>query len=205
MSGGAELIGGPEKRSIVLVPHDPGWADAFVRHRTRVVGALGARAVRVDHIGSTSVPGLDAKPIVDVDLSVADPDDEGAYLEDLLRAGYELRVREPGHRLVRSPSLDAHIHVCAAGGPWERRHLLFREWLRRDRADREAYAALKHRLAGRDWPTMNHYAEAKGHLIAGITGRAEAWAQASGWTVDHIPGSARMEHDRWVDHVRGDR
>jgi GrpB-like predicted nucleotidyltransferase (UPF0157 family) len=75
-------------------------------------------------------PELVAKPIVDIDLSVADPDDEAAYLDDLLGAGYELRVREPGHRLVRTPQRDVHVHVCAVGSRWERRHLLFRDRLR---------------------------------------------------------------------------
>lgn len=182
VSGEVELIGGPEKRDIVLVPYDPTWPEAFLGHRRRILDALGERALRVDHVGSTAVPGLCAKPILDLDLSVADPDDEGSYLDDLLRAGYDLRVREPGHRLVRTPDRDVHVHVCAAGGRWERRHLLFRDRLRHDDADREAYAALKHRLARLDWPTMNDYAEAKGALIEEITERAEAWAHASGWS-----------------------
>lgn len=179
-----ELIGGVERRDIVLVPYDPVWPETFARHRERIVATLGDRALRVDHIGSTSVPGLTAKPVVDIDLSVVDPDDEADYVDDLVAAGYRLRVREPGHRMLRTPARDVHLHVCAAGSRWERRHLLFRDWLRRDAADREAYVALKQHLATMRWPSMSAYADAKGPLIAEITERAEDWARADGWTFD---------------------
>ncbi|MHA6630937.1 GrpB family protein [Pseudonocardia sichuanensis] len=177
-----ELIGGPEKRAIRIVAHDPAWPTRFAAERARIVQALGATARRVYHIGSTAVPGLVAKPIIDIDLSVPDPGDEPSYLPALERAGYHLRVRQPGHRMVRSAALDVHVHVCGEGSDWERRHLLFRDWLRRDAADRAAYAALKRALAERDWADMNAYAEAKGGLIAEITVRAEEWAQAVGWS-----------------------
>ena len=169
---GVELIGGVEHRKIVLVPHDPAWARRFSHEHARIVAALGARAIRVDHVGSTAVAGLIAKPIVDIDVSVADVEDEDAYLPDLLAAGYEVRVRESGHRLVRTPARDVHVHVCDAGSEWEQRHLAFRDRLRADAADREAYAALKVRLAAHDWPDMNAYADAKGPLIAAILARA---------------------------------
>jgi GrpB-like predicted nucleotidyltransferase (UPF0157 family) len=167
-----EVIGGREHRAIVLVPHDPAWADRFAAEEARIRAALGERAVRVDHVGSTSVPGLVAKPIVDVDVSVADVEDEPAYLPALLAAGYELRVREPGHRLVRTPARDVHVHVCSAGSAWERDHLAFRDRLRASPADRDAYAALKQRLAQQDWPAMDDYADAKGPLIREILARA---------------------------------
>ncbi|MFE7405220.1 GrpB family protein [Isoptericola sp. NPDC057559] len=185
-----ELVGGVERREIVLVEPDPAWPARFARERERIAAALGPVAVRVDHVGSTSVPGLAAKPIVDIDVSVPDVEDEDAYLPALLAAGYLLRVREPGHRLVRTPDLGVHVHVCSAGSDWERLHLLFRDRLRHDADDRAAYAALKRELAAREWPSMNHYAEAKGELIAEITARAEAWASATGWRVadaDHGP------------------
>lgn len=159
--------------------------------------ALGAVALRVDHIGSTSVAGLVAKPIIDVDVSVSDPDDEVSYLPQMLVAGYLLRVREPGHRMFRTPDLDVHVHVCAKGSQWERRHLLFRDWLRHNERDRAAYGQLKTDLARREWSDMNTYAAAKGPLIAAIntyaaakgpliaaiTERAERWAGAGGWTL----------------------
>jgi GrpB-like predicted nucleotidyltransferase (UPF0157 family) len=181
MSDDGELIGGQEKREIRIVAYDVAWPARFVAERDHIVAALGVLARRVDHIGSTSVPGLDAKPIVDIDLSVPDVDDEASYLPALERAGYHLRVRQPGHRMVRTADRGVHVHVCAEGSDWERRHLLFRDWLRHDKADREAYASLKRELATHDWPDMNTYAAAKDTLIAEITARAEEWASTMGW------------------------
>ena len=172
MADDIELVGGVEHREIVVVPHDAAWAGRFVVEEARIRAALGDRAVRIDHVGSTAVPGLVAKPIVDIDLSVADVEDESSYLPDLLAAGYDLRVREPGHRLVRTPARDVHLHVCGAGSEWEQRHLAFRDRLRASTSDRDAYAALKIRLAGQDWPDMNGYSDAKGTLIAEILDRA---------------------------------
>jgi GrpB-like predicted nucleotidyltransferase (UPF0157 family) len=150
-----ELIGGQEKRNIIVVPYDLTWPKRFAAERERIIGSLGATARRADHIGSTSVPGLDAKPIIDIDLSVPDVEDESSYLAALGRAGYHLRVRQPGHRMVRTADLSVHVHVCADGSEWERRHLLFRDWLRRDTGDRQAYArtqarAGRARLAGHE-------------------------------------------------------
>ncbi len=175
------LVGGQEHRIIRVVAHQDRWPQHFQAERDRIIVALGEAALRVDHIGSTAVPGLVAKPIIDIDLSVADPDDEVAYLPQLLAAGYQLRVREPGHRMVRTPELAVHVHICGAGSEWERRHLLFRDWLRHDTQDREAYGTLKSSLAQREWADMNAYAAAKGPLIAAITGRAEQWVTSSGW------------------------
>ena len=94
-----------EKREIKVVPPDPTWPAKFAIEREKILTALGVKAVRVDHIGSTSVPGLAAKPIIDIGLSVLDVDREEHYLPDLIVAGYQLRVREPGHRMVRTPDL----------------------------------------------------------------------------------------------------
>jgi GrpB-like predicted nucleotidyltransferase (UPF0157 family) len=179
----SELIGGIEKRDIVIVPYSLQWPARFEHERQRIEDALGAVACRVDHVGSTSVPGLPAKPIVDIDLSVPDVEAESAYLPPLENAGYRLRVRQRGHRMVRTPALDVHVHVCTVGSEWERQHLLFRDWLRNDECDREVYAALKHDLAKREWADMNAYSEAKGSLISEITRRAEAWAKRLGWAV----------------------
>ncbi len=178
-----ELIGGQEKREIRIVAHDTSWPQRFRSEQARIVLALGTLALRVDHIGSTSVVGLAAKPIIDIDLSVSDPDNETGYLPQLVASGYLLRVREPGHRMLRTPELDVQVHVCAKGSEWERRHLLFRDWLRHDERDRAAYAQLKTDLGRRDWSDMNAYAAAKGPLIASITERAEQWAGAGGWTL----------------------
>ncbi|WP_207843430.1 GrpB family protein [Williamsia soli] len=183
MDPGVELIGGIEQRAIVLVPYEPAWPADFAREQRRIESALGEAAIRIDHIGSTSIPGLSAKPIIDINLTVRDPDDEVAYLPALESAGYRLRVREPGHRMVRTPELDVHVHVCAPGSDWQRRHLLFRDWLRHNVADRATYEALKKCLAAQEWSDMNEYAAAKGPLIGEITDRAEQWAQRTGWRV----------------------
>jgi GrpB-like predicted nucleotidyltransferase (UPF0157 family) len=177
-----ELIGGKEKREIRIVSHDPAWSGRFIRERQRIATALGDVAVRVDHIGSTAVPGLAAKPILDIDLSVPDVEAEKEYLPQLEAAGYVLRVRQRGHRLVRTAERDVHVHICDIGSDWEYRHLLFRDWLRQNAEDREAYGRLKVELAQREWADMNEYADAKGPLIADITERAEVWARDSGWT-----------------------
>ncbi len=178
MSGETELIGGVERRTIEVVPYDPSWPAAFAREHARIATAMGARAQRIDHVGSTSVPGLAAKPIIDVQVSVADPEDEDAYLPALVSTGYELRVREPGHRMFRTPARDVHVHVCEAGSDWERRTLLFRDRLRADTGDRERYAAVKLRLAEREWPDMNAYAFAKTPIVEEILARAEAAASS---------------------------
>ncbi|MBA8815064.1 GrpB-like predicted nucleotidyltransferase (UPF0157 family) [Microbacterium halimionae] len=169
-----ELIGGVEPRAIVIVDPDPAWAERFVRAHARISAALGTFARRIDHIGSTSVPGLPAKPIIDIDVSVADVEDETGYVPALVAAGYLLRVREPGHRMLRTPNLDTHVHICTVGSEWEEDHLLFRDWLRQHPADRDAYAVLKRQLATRDWTDMNEYSDAKTSFIAEILSRARS-------------------------------
>jgi GrpB-like predicted nucleotidyltransferase (UPF0157 family) len=126
----------------------------------------------VEHIGSTSVVGLAAKPIVDILLTVPGVDDEPSYLPALLAAGYVLRVRETGHRLLRTPELDVHLHVMTDGDPGAGAYLAFRDRLRACASDRDLYADTKRQLATRHWPTMNHYAEAKSDVVSQILGRA---------------------------------
>jgi ribA/ribD-fused uncharacterized protein len=181
---GESLIGGREKREIVIADPDPAWSSRFRHERDRLRKALGDRALRIEHVGSTSVPGLAAKPIVDIQVSVDDVEDEAGYLPRLEAAGYHLRVRQPDHRMVRTRQLDVHVHICSAGGAWERDHLLFRDWLRTTPADRAAYERLKRELATRDWFDVNQYAEAKGGLIDEILGRAREWADRTGWRID---------------------
>jgi GrpB-like predicted nucleotidyltransferase (UPF0157 family) len=175
-----ELIGGAEHRRIVVVQYDEEWPRTFERHRQSIQHALGS-SVRIEHVGSTAVPGLAAKPIVDVQISVGDVESEQTYVPALTAVGYALRVRQRHHRMLRTPRLDVHVHVCSRASEWERRHLLFRDWLRTDDRDRSAYEALKRTLAARDWETMNDYADAKGEFIATALERAEAWARRTGW------------------------
>jgi GrpB-like predicted nucleotidyltransferase (UPF0157 family) len=180
----AVLVGGREERPVVLAAPDPGWPALYEHHRAHLAGALGPRARRIDHVGSTAVPGLAAKPVVDIQVTVDDPDDEPAFGPLLESAGYAVRVREPGHRMFRTPDRAVHVHVWAAGSADERRHVLFRDWLRRDDADRARYEEVKRALAARRWRDTNYYAEAKGPVIADIMGRAESWATRVGWQPD---------------------
>jgi GrpB-like predicted nucleotidyltransferase (UPF0157 family) len=171
------LIGGPESAPIEVVDYDPAWPERFAAERERIHTALGGRERLLEHIGSTSVPGLAAKPIVDILLVVDDSGDEPEYLPALEAAGYVLRVREPAwheHRMLRTPAKDVHVHVYSPDSPEIARNLLFRDRLRADAGDRELYAATKRRLASREWPTMQHYAEAKTEVIEAILARAGA-------------------------------
>lgn len=165
------LIGGRERREIAIADYDPVWPGRFERERDRIAAALGERALRIEHVGSTAVPGLGAKPIVDVLVAVAEPEDVSlaAALEG---AGYELRVREPGHRMFRTPARDVHVHLWAQSDPEIARTLRLRDRLRADAADRAAYERLKRDLASREWRDMNEYAEAKSPLIEEILGRS---------------------------------
>jgi GrpB-like predicted nucleotidyltransferase (UPF0157 family) len=168
----AVLVGPRESGPVTIAEYDATWPAKFQEHRRRIATALGERARGIEHIGSTAVPGLAAKPIVDVLITVDDPDDEEAYLPDLLAAGYVLRVREPGHRMVRPPTHDANVHVWAAGSEDARRYLAFRDRLRRSTEDRDRYEAVKRSLADRDWPSRQHYARAKSDVVAEILRRA---------------------------------
>jgi GrpB-like predicted nucleotidyltransferase (UPF0157 family)/RimJ/RimL family protein N-acetyltransferase len=166
------LIGGREKRPIVLVEYDASWPTCFERERQRIDNALGEIATRIEHIGSTAVPGLAAKPIIDLLVTLADPEDEKTFVPALEAAGYELRVREPGHRMFRTPARDVHVHVWRDSDPEVDRHLRFRDRLRRSPEDRRAYAQLKLDLARSEWADINDYADAKGPLIEAILARA---------------------------------
>jgi len=164
------LIGGPEGGRVRLSPHRPEWAERFASERERIAAALGPSAERIEHIGSTSVPGLDAKPILDILVAVADPADP-ELCSALEGAGYVLRVDEERHRMFRTPERGVHVHLWVTGSEDVTRHLEFRDRLRASEADRRAYSDLKHRLAEREWADINDYADPKGALIAEILSR----------------------------------
>lgn len=114
------LIGGVEKREIRIVDYNSDWPNSFEMHAKIIASALGASALRIEHVGSTSVPGLGAKPIIDILVVVPDSADESVYLRQLQEAGYILRVREPDwneHRMFRNPERDVHIHIYSPGCP----------------------------------------------------------------------------------------
>jgi GrpB-like predicted nucleotidyltransferase (UPF0157 family) len=167
-----EFVGGDEKRDLFLATYNAAWPSDYAVHEARIRQAVGDVAVAIEHIGSTSVPGLAAKPIIDILLTVHDVTAEEDYLAPLIDAGYVLRVREPGHRMVRTVQRDVHIHVFEVDDPAVGDYLLFRDRLRVDLADRQLYEATKRELMTRDWPDVNAYADAKTEVIEQIKMRA---------------------------------
>ena len=169
------LIGGIEAPNIVVVDYDPTWPERFHQEAERIWTALGETVRGIEHIGSTSVPDLAAKPIVDILLVVDNSGDETSYAPVLERAGYVLRVREKDfheHRMFRTATKDVHVHVYSPDSPEIDRYLLLRDRLHVNKEDRELYARTKRELAERDWPSMQHYAEAKTEIIEEILVRA---------------------------------
>jgi GrpB-like predicted nucleotidyltransferase (UPF0157 family) len=167
----------PLTAPIEICGYDPAWPVLFAREAERVRRVLGDRVVRLEHAGSTSVPGLPAKPIIDMVLEVPDSADEPVYVPALEAAGYVLRIREPDwfeHRLFKGPDTNVNLHIFSAGCPEADRMLLFRDWLRVDAADREYYAATKRELARRSWTYVQQYADAKSDVVAEIMTRATA-------------------------------
>jgi len=167
-----ELVGGAERLEVGLHDYDDRWAAIYLDHRRRILNALAALDVGIDHIGSTSVPGLAAKPIIDIVVTVDDITAEEDYLDALLTAGYELRVREPGHRLVRTPARDVHVHLYERDDAAVAEYLLLRDHLRADAHDRALYERTKRVLLSRRWDDMNDYADAKTDVILTIKARA---------------------------------
>jgi GrpB-like predicted nucleotidyltransferase (UPF0157 family) len=178
----SRLIGGVEKRTINIVDYDTDWPKKFERHTRIIADALGVVALRIEHIGSTSVPGLAAKPIIDILVVVADSADESAYRAQLEAGGYVLRVREPDwneHRMFRTPEKDVHVHVYSVGCPEIERNLTFRDRLRKNSGDRSRYETTKRELATREWPSMNAYADAKTAVIESIIAAAQEAGEIS--------------------------
>lgn len=172
-------IGGAERPAglVEIRDYDPAWPVRFEAQAAAIRAALGAAALGVDHAGSTSVPGLAAKPVLDIVLTVADSADEPAYAPQLQALGYELRVREPDwfqHRMFKHAAPATNLHVFSAGCPEVARMLRFRDWLRTHPDDREAYEAVKRRLAGQAWRYVQNYADAKTEIVAEIMARALA-------------------------------
>ena len=138
-------VGDHPPRTIEVVPYDESWPAAYEAVRARVVQALGERVVGLEHVGSTSVPGLAAKPVIDVDLLVVDSADEPAYVPDLERVGFVLRVREPDweeHRVLTFEAPNTNLHVTSTDAVEPRRHVRFRVWVLSHPEDLDAYAAL---------------------------------------------------------------
>lgn len=160
---------------VTLVDYDPAWPAMYQRQADRIRAALGDRAVRIEHVGSTAVPGLVAKPCIDILLAVEDAADDDAYVPDLEAAGYVLRISEEydgeAHRVFKGAEINLNLHVWSAGSPEVERHLDFRDWLRDHPEDRDLYAAAKREFAARTWTYMQEYADAKDAVVQEITDR----------------------------------
>ena len=164
--------------TVALVEYDPSWPAAYERLAAKVNAVLGPQVLALDHVGSTSVPGLRAKPVIDIDLTVADVADEAAYVQALEPHGFELVIREPwwyGHRLLRHSDPRCNLHVWSPNCPEPARHLIFRDWLRENPEDRDRYVRAKHAAAHRTRLSRGDvvdYNERKRDVIREIYARA---------------------------------
>jgi GrpB-like predicted nucleotidyltransferase (UPF0157 family) len=170
-------VGGKPQQSqeIVVANYDPMWPHWFESAAYRIRRALGDKVLQLDHVGSTSVRGLPAKPLIDINMVVADTTVEDAYVPPLEAIGYELRIREPDwyeHRLLRGFDPPVNLHVYNPGCEELERSLRFRDWLRTHPEDRGLYARTKRELAARQWKYVQNYADAKSEVIQEILARA---------------------------------
>jgi GrpB-like predicted nucleotidyltransferase (UPF0157 family) len=186
----------PHNGPITLAEYNPSWPALFAREAARIRAVLGDAAVRVEHVGSSSVPGLAAKPVIDILLAVPDSAGEQAYAPALEAAGYVLRIREPDwfeHRLFTGPDTAINLHVFTVGAAEIDRMLLFRDRLRANDADRDAYLQVKRDLARRTWRHVQHYADSKTAIVQQIMARGGAAGQQNqpGQHAEH-PAASRL-------------
>jgi len=182
-----EIVGGSD-RSVVdlieVVDYDQAWPGQFEVWRDRLAQALGPNLVRIEHVGSTSVPGLAAKEIIDIQLGMADVNDESTYVPQIEDLGVALRSRDSDHRYFRPAGdrkRDVQIHVCQVGSTCERSHLLFRDYLRSHPDAACDYAAMKRASASRYPDDRIAYNESKTDFILDQLAKAEIWAAETGW------------------------
>jgi GrpB-like predicted nucleotidyltransferase (UPF0157 family) len=173
----AATIGEPQRvdGTIELRPYDDSWPRLYAVEAERVVDVLGSRVLLLEHVGSTAVPGMPAKPIVDMLLVVAGSSAESDYVPPMEGAGYVLRIREPDwyeHRLFKGPGADINLHVFSAGCVEIERMLRFRDHLRSNPSDHDLYARTKRALAARRWNYVQEYADAKTEVVEAIIARA---------------------------------
>jgi len=159
-AGVSRWVGGHEPSPHVpVIPADPAWPRQYETLAAAVRAALAARVLALEHVGSTAVPGLAAKPVIDIDLTVADADDEASYVPALERSGFVLVLREPWwyrHRLLRHQQPACHLHVFSPDCAEAERHRIFRDWLRAHADDRALYAEAKAAAARETQSTGGH-------------------------------------------------
>lgn len=166
---------------IRIVEYEPEWPARFERWGEILAVKLDTAALRIEHVGSTSVPGLPAKPIVDIQVSVADLAAEELYVPQIESAGVQLRSRDHFHRYFRpfpGQPRDVHVHVCEVGSQWEHDHLLFRDYLRANRAASRDYARVKRAAAALWHDDGLAYTDAKSEIILDTLEAAEVWSAA---------------------------
>ena len=177
---------------IVVVPADPQWPAEFREIATRLRAALGPVALRIDHVGSTAVPGLDAKPVIDVQVSVASLEPDDPYRRPLERLGFEFHEANPDRskRFFREPrgSRRVHLHLRVAGSFDEQLNLLLRDYLRSDAGARDEYARAKRALASAFREDRDGYVQAKEPVVWSLLLRAHDWLQATGWSPGRTDG-----------------
>jgi GrpB-like predicted nucleotidyltransferase (UPF0157 family) len=166
----------PHNAKIVLAPYDPAWPAQYEAEAAKIRSAIGEGALVLEHVGSTSIPGVSAKPIIDILLAVADASDEASYVPALTAQGYRLHLREPDweqHRVMKGERPAVNLHVFSVGSREIGRLLGFRDRCREHPEERRLYVETKRRLADRVWRHVQHYANAKGEVVEAIISRAE--------------------------------
>lgn len=162
-------------QTIILMPYDEQWPVLFEREKQRISDILKEKALMIEHIGSTSVPGLTAKPIIDILLVVADAGKEEDYMDALCQNGYTLRIKEPdfeNHHMFKGPDIDINLHVFSKGSNEINKYLIFRNYLREHKNARQLYEETKKQLAKRKWKYVQNYADAKSEVVCQIMNQA---------------------------------
>lgn len=175
------VAGKPKITSISIEPYSPDWKKVFQNQKAKIKDALGNTALTIEHIGSTAVPELHAKPIIDIDLIVKNPNQEESYIPMLKKIGYELIIREPSwyqHRMLRLKNPCVNLHIFAPNCAEHIRHCLFRDWLCEHEDDRQLYTNAK--LAARhSVTTTQDYNQNKQSTVRAIYQKIFA---SLGWT-----------------------
>ncbi|WP_440111712.1 GrpB family protein [Paenibacillus sp. QZ-Y1] len=168
-----------------IAPYDPAWRNLFLETGSKLREALGEKAVRIDHVGSTSIIGMDAKPIIDIQISVFEYENLADYKHEIEAVGFVFREENPDKtkRYFREVpgNRRTHVHVRRAGSFSEQMNLLFRDYLREHPEDRLKYGEDKHRLMGLYKQQRHKYVEGKGPMVWSIVQKAHIWSQEIGW------------------------